>query len=108
MMVRLRYGSWLPRVFGSSAVTLYPFIFFTGSQQEAVKSRVMHHEFVHVRQVRSLGWLRFYWRYVVEYVVHRCTGKSHLDAYFALSFERQAYDEQSALELTESELKEIG
>jgi hypothetical protein len=38
------------------AITLYPFIFFHGEPTNRTRS----HEYIHVAQVRRIGWLKFY------------------------------------------------
>ena len=52
---------------------------------------VLHHELVHVRQMRDLGLIRFGWRYLREYVRNRLGGMSAADAYRNISFEREAF-----------------
>ena len=51
---------------------------------------LLRHELAHVRQVAALGFVRFYWRYAVEYVRNRRAGMSPSDAYRNISFEREA------------------
>ena len=46
-----------------NAITLYPFIIY---RSEAAQTTYQAHEFVHVEQVRRLGWFRFYVSYLNE------------------------------------------
>ncbi len=55
-------------------------------------ARLLAHELVHVRQWRELGTLRFLGRYLGEYLRARFAGRSHADAYRAISLEREADD----------------
>jgi len=52
---------------------------------------VLRHELVHVRQYDDLGVVRFLSRYSAEYVGNRLRGKSHDEAYRAISLEEEAY-----------------
>ncbi len=101
------YNSKLPGWFGATAITLYPFLFFALSKESALSSKTLAHEMVHVRQVRKLGWLRFYWKYVVEYFKWRLKGMDADLAYRTTSFEREAYDAQASVVFTDAEKKEL-
>lgn len=107
MKVRARYKHWLPRWLDVTAITLYPFVLFDCTYEQAIESRVAHHEMVHVRQVRAAGWLAFYWKYLVDYARLRFSGKDHNAAYFEVPWEKAAYDEQASIELTPAELLEL-
>jgi hypothetical protein len=51
---------------------------------------LLAHELVHVEQYEERGVPRFLLRYFGEYLVARARGRSHLDAYRAIGFEREA------------------
>jgi hypothetical protein len=42
-------------------ITIYPFIFYA----KEPSLRLRRHEWAHIGQVRRLGWLRFYFLYIV-------------------------------------------
>jgi hypothetical protein len=86
---------------------LYPFVLFSAPRAR-VPLEVLHHELVHVRQVRARGWLGFYTAYLLEYARGRSRGLSHHQAYMAISFEAEAYREQTLLSPTEAEKQELG
>ena len=71
MKIRRKYNNWIPKLINVHAITLYPFILFSRSVPE-LKTRLLHpeylfkHEYVHIEQVRRLGWLKFYFRYLIE------------------------------------------
>lgn len=46
-------------------ITLYPFILFR-DRKEHVTEAMFRHEWEHVRQIRYLGWFKFYWQYLRE------------------------------------------
>ena len=105
--VKLRFNSALARRLGVEAIVLYPFVFFARSRERTAPA-TLRHEMIHVRQVRQLGWWRFYLGYLREYARHRWKLRSHDAAYRAISFEREAYAGQDAVALTEAESREIG
>jgi hypothetical protein len=43
-----------------------------------------------VRQIERVGLLRFYWRYLREYVANRRAGMPPPEAYRRISFEQEA------------------
>jgi hypothetical protein len=89
-IIRVGYPWWL-RLFvhrGTIAITLGRRIYVAeGHASEAL----LRHELVHVRQAGELGLLRFFWRYVAEYIRNRRRGMSPHDAYRAISFEAEAF-----------------
>ena len=59
---------WLPALIGMGAITLAPFLIFRSGRYRNDTPRglaLIAHETMHIGQVRELGRLRFYWRYVV-------------------------------------------
>lgn len=105
--LRLRYEHWIPRRLAVRAIVLYPYVLFSDSR-ERVDALLLRHEIVHVRQVRRLGWWRFYSHYLWEYFRHRCSGMEGEAAYRKISFEQEAYALAPALEISEAEKKETG
>lgn len=103
MRVRPFYDNWIAKLIGVGAITLYPVVLFAMPKSQAITQRVVHHECAHVRQVRKLGWFRFYWRYLGEWF----DGKESGDSVDSISFEREAYDLQKVLVLDESERAEF-
>lgn len=106
MRVRCHYNSWVAKVLRVQATTLYPFIFFAANREEALRRKIVEHEFVHVRQVRRLGWLRFYVSYVWEFCLHWMRTRSYIKAWLATSYEIEAYEAELKVILSESELRE--
>lgn len=94
LKVREVYESRIPRLVGAEAITLYPFIFYSFDEYEACDDReevVRAHEWIHVRQIRLMGWFNFYVSYVVCYLRMRLQGRSHISAYYDIPHERQAF-----------------
>lgn len=71
-------------------ITLYPFILYP--YDPPISIRV--HEFVHVHQVETLGWFKFYFDYLWQYFNLRLKGENNWDAYNHISYEQEAFDLQ--------------
>jgi hypothetical protein len=57
---------------------------------------VIAHEHVHVEQIEKIGWWKFYYSYLLEYVKNRFKGLNHNQAYMEISYEKDAYFRQNA------------
>ena len=91
MKIRRVYNSCIPKLLKVSAITLYPFILFTRSVDGIKKCRkdpeqLFKHEYIHIEQVRRMGWFKFYFCYLVE---NRKTG------YKQNKYEIEAYSRQT-------------
>ena len=55
---------FLPR--NIAAITLYPFIFYNekSAYYLAAFEELRHHEYTHIEQVNSFGFLKFYFKYI--------------------------------------------
>ncbi len=103
MRVRPVYDSKIARFLNVGAITIFPFVLFSMSKAQALTGKVIQHECVHVRQVRALGWWRFYASYVWQWM----KGRSPSDEKNAITFEREAYDGAHAVMLSASEVTEF-
>jgi len=98
-IIRTPYPWWL-RPFlsrGVAAITLGRRIYVAEAVAASNLDELMRHELVHVEQIARLGILRFYLRYVVEYVTLRRRGLSPSDAYRNISFEVEAFSREKNL-----------
>jgi len=90
--IRLNFPFWL-RPFlqrGVIAITLGRRIYVSAKVTGEELERLLRHELKHVEQVNRLGILRFYWRYVREYVALRRSGLKSFEAYRRVSLEQEA------------------
>ena len=88
-----------PFVFYKSYVglTLWPFILIKeGYLKEDV--RLINHERIHLRQQIEMLIIPFYLWYVLEWVFRFIKYRDAKEAYLNLSFEREAYQQESNLE----------
>ena len=73
------------------AITLYPFII----ARDRLGITTYNHEKIHLVQQRELWVVGFYLLYVWYWLKAKFKGLSGSDAYFAIPFEKEAYENQS-------------
>lgn len=86
--------SWLR----ANGMALFPFILVKQKNPSAI---LLNHEKIHLRQQLELLVIPFYVWYLLEYLWHRLKGKSHYAAYRRISFEREAFAHDQALDYLE-------
>lgn len=99
MKVRIKYRHWIPRQLLVDAITLYPWILFSGSKSDGrVQAVAIRHEFIHVRQVIEKGWLLFYGTYILSWLWNSIRkifgGLKGKTAYDVIPYEVEAYARQ--------------
>ena len=94
--VPVRLAPWWVRIFwpkGISAMTP-PWVIWVGPEvmawEPTRRAGLIVHELTHTAQWKRLGWGRFLYRYLADYLKGRRRGMSHRDAYRAISLEREA------------------
>ena len=75
------------------AITLYPFII----SKERLNVTVYNHEKIHLVQQRELWIMGFYLLYVWYWLSARMKGLNGRDAYYAIPFEKEAYENENDL-----------
>tara|TARA_R110000764_G_scaffold214229_1_gene300705 strand:+ start:452 stop:733 length:282 start_codon:yes stop_codon:yes gene_type:complete len=91
MEIKLIKNSFIPKMLKVDAITIYPFIFFAS---KTMNRTILSHELIHINQVETYGWFRFYSSYAVEYLSYRLRGDSPDVAYNKISYEIEAYRKQ--------------
>lgn len=84
----------LPFGRGMLAINLFGIIF----AKRPLDRIEANHEYIHTLQQRELLYLGFYLLYVVEWLFRLFQHRNFLRAYFAISFEREAYAQQRRLD----------
>jgi hypothetical protein len=72
------------------AITLGRRAYISERLEGEARARVIRHELVHIQQIERVGLLRFYLRYLLEYVANRRAGMPAAEAYRRISFEQEA------------------
>lgn len=95
MRVKVYENHWLPKKLGYTAITLYPRIYMADSYGDATLNHVLNHEFIHVAQVREVGFVRFYVKYLLDYAVQLIKYRQTQVAYMHIPAEVAAYAHQN-------------
>jgi hypothetical protein len=81
----------------ASAMALYPFVLIKEDKMREDK-QLINHERIHLRQQLEMGVIPFYIAYLGEYYYSKWIKKmNHYDAYMDISFEKEAYQNDSNL-----------
>lgn len=81
---------------GYAAMAIFPFI-FVHDRKMRDNAVLINHERIHLRQQIELLILPFYLWYVTEYLINRLLYKDAKTAYRNISFEREAYANETDL-----------
>lgn len=92
MFIRTRLVNYLTFRF-AAGITLFPFVLI--APHVPLNRRLLVHERIHLQQQAELLVIPFYILYLLEYVSGRLRRKTHYQAYRAISFEREAYENDS-------------
>lgn len=79
------------------AINLFGILFVKEGayKNNKLPKRTINHECIHTEQIKELGYIFFYIWYLIEWLIQICLhGK---DAYYWISFEREAYDNDKNL-----------
>lgn len=82
----------IARLLGVGGIVIYPFVLFA---EQRPSEQLFNHEMIHVEQIRKIGILLFYFYYLKEYATNRIKGLSHYEAYMAISYEKEAYQNEN-------------
>lgn len=82
---------------GYAAINLLGVI-FARKEFNPLSYKISNHEAIHTAQMKELAYLIFYIWYGVEWIVRLCQYQNTKQAYYNISFEREAYKHQYDLE----------
>jgi hypothetical protein len=99
MKARIRYDHWFPKLIRRRGIVLYPFVLISFSEPEALRTRILHHEWIHIRQIRRDGYLRFYCVWLGQLVKNLFRYKNYDKAYRNISYEVEAYKKMRLIKL---------
>jgi hypothetical protein len=89
-------GLKLPKITG---IALWPFILL---KPKSVSKIIINHEKIHIRQQAELLVIPFYFWYLTEWFFKYIYFRNFEKAYYNISFEREAYQNESNLNYLES------
>ncbi len=93
-MILIVFKYLTPR--GFSGFTFFPFVVLADAANKD-NAVFINHERIHLRQQLELLVLPFYVWYFAEYLVRLLQLKDRKKAYYAISFEREAYENEKDL-----------
>ena len=93
-MILIVFKYLTPR--GFRGLTFYPFVFLA-DKDDKLNKVFINHERIHIRQQIELLILPFYLWYFTEYLFRLIQYKDRKQAYFNISFEREAYANEKDL-----------
>jgi hypothetical protein len=93
-MILIVFKYLTPR--GFRGLTFYPFVFLA-DKDDKLNKVFINHEKIHIKQQLELLILPFYLWYFTEYLFRLIQYKDRKQAYFNISFEREAYKNEKDL-----------
>lgn len=87
--MKIIYTTYFP-LKGYAAINLLGVI-FARKEFSPLSYKISNHEAIHTAQMKELVYLIFYIWYGVEWVVRLCQYRNTKQAYYNISFEREAY-----------------
>lgn len=98
-MILIVFKYLTPR--GFRGLTFYPFVFLA-DKDDKLNEVFINHERIHLRQQLELLIVPFYLWYFTEYLIRLVQFRNRKKAYYAISFEREAYSNEKDLEYLKS------
>jgi hypothetical protein len=93
-MILIVFKYLTPR--GFRGLTFYPFVFLA-DKDDKLNKVFINHEKIHIRQQLELFIMPFYLWYFTEYLFRLLQFRNRKKAYYAISFEREAYANEKDL-----------
>lgn len=94
-MILIVFKYLTPR--GFRGLTFYPFVFLA-DKDDKLNEVFINHEKIHIRQQLELLIVPFYVWYFTEYLIRLLQFRNRKKAYYAISFEKEAYANEKDLE----------
>ena len=93
-MILIVFKYLTPR--GFRGLTFYPFVFLA-DKDDKLNEVFINHEKIHIRQQLELLIVPFYIWYFIEYLIRLLQFRNRKKAYYAISFEKEAYANEKDL-----------
>ncbi len=82
---------------GFRGITFFPFVFLADKKDKSHKV-LMNHERIHIKQQLELVIAFFFIWYLFEFLIRWVQYKNRREAYYNISFEREAYANEKDLD----------
>lgn len=93
-MILIVFKYFTPK--GFRGLTFYPFVFLA-DKDDKLNEVFINHERIHIRQQLELLIVPFYLWYITEYLFRLIQYGDRKKAYYAISFEKEAYANEKDL-----------
>ena len=90
MKIKIKYKHWLPKIIKADGLIIYPYVLLAHSKKKP-KRKALHHEWVHVQQIRKDGLIKFYFDWFAQLIKNLFIYKNCHKAYRNISYESEAY-----------------
>jgi hypothetical protein len=90
-MILIVFKYFTPK--GFRGITFYPFVFLV-DKNDKLNPRFVNHERIHIRQQIEMLVFPFFIWYGLEFLVRLVQYKNRRTAYYNISFEREAYQNE--------------
>lgn len=74
---------------GFAAINLFGILFIRNGVE--ITSKLIQHESIHTEQMKEMAYIFFYLWYCIEWLIKLIKYRNKKKAYWAISFEREAY-----------------
>jgi hypothetical protein len=94
-MIVLVFKYLIPK--GFRGFTFYPFVFLS-DKKDKKNAVLLNHENIHIKQQLELVVVFFFIWYGIEFLIRLMRYKNKREAYYNISFEREAYTKEKDLD----------
>lgn len=98
--MKIIYNKVLP-IKGYSAINLFGLV-LARQECKPLSAKTINHEAMHTAQMKELLYLVFYLWYGIEWLIRLIQYRNSKQAYYNISFEREAYANQNNLDYLKS------
>ena len=97
--MRIIYNNIIPFK-GFTAINLFGILFVRKNRTLSVKT--INHEKIHTKQMKEVLYIGFYIWYIIEWLIRLIQHRNAKEAYYNISFEREAYANENDLDYLKS------
>jgi len=94
--MKIIYNKYLPPI-GFLAINLFGVLFVQKQNKGKLTGTDINHESIHTAQMKELFYIFFYLCYVLEWLFRMIQHRNFMKAYYSISFEREAYNNEQNL-----------
>jgi hypothetical protein len=99
MLIKTKFNTLIGKLIGKMGYVAFTFghTIYVAHGQTKLSDRTINHEAIHVMQQREMLYLAQWLWYILEYLFRLVQYRNHDEAYYNISFEREAYANEKNL-----------